>query len=281
MPILSTLIVDDSAMVRDQLRSAILSVIPDCHIFECEGALQAAHFLRRFVPEVVFLDLNMPKIGGMAVLERLDQIVCGRKPPIVVSISGDTTGATLAALEARGAYDILPKPFDQMRLAVVLLRVLQMARLRRVLIVDDSATVRAIVRKIVAKSRFNLTIEEAATGNEALARFNGGGFDLVFLDVHMPGIDGLEAAGEILYSRNDVHVVLMSADGDEAVRRAGAHIGVEFFLKKPFHPPEVDAILHALYGMTETQFQAVAEKEVFIDPDLAGPGMLVGIDTPL
>jgi len=281
VPILSALIVDDSGLVRDQLRAAIHGVIPDCHIFECEGALEAAHFLRRYIPEVVFLDLNMPKIGGLAMLEKLDQIVAGRKPPIIVSISGDTGAATLAALEMRGAYDILPKPFDPRRLAMVLLRVLQMARSRRVLVVDDSATVRAIVKKIVLKSRFNLAVEEAGTGAEALSRFHGVGYDLVFLDVHMPGIDGLEAAGELLYTRSDVHVVLMSADGDESVRRNAAHIGVEYFLKKPFRPPEVDAILHALYGLTETQFQAVAEKEIFIDPDVVGPTTRIGIDTAL
>lgn len=267
MATLSALIVDDSALVRDQLRAAILNIVKDCHIFESEGALQAAHFLRRSVPDVIFLDLNMPKIGGMAVLERLDEIVCARKRPIVVSISSDISDATLAALEARGAYDVLPKPFEPMHLATVLLRVLQMAQARRVLIVDDSATVRSIVKKIIQKSRFNLWTEEADTGQEALYSANVNHYDLIFLDVHMPGIDGLEAAGELLYAHEGVEVVLMSADGDESVRRAAAHIGVEYFLKKPFRPPEVDAILHALFGMSASRFQAVAEKEDF---DAAG-----------
>ncbi|WP_165498235.1 response regulator [Siculibacillus lacustris] len=263
MPVLSALIVDDSVTVRNHLRVAIANIIRDCQVFEAEGALEAARFLSKFIPEVVFLDLNMPKVSGIAFLDKLDAIMCGRKPPIIVSISSDLSDSTLSKLEARGTYDVLPKPFDPQKVAAVLLRVMQMSRSRRVLVVDDSATVRTLVRKIIEKSRFNLTVEEAATGGAAIAAFRGQVYDVAFIDLNMPGIDGLEAAGEILYSRADTHVVLMSGQSDEGVRRAASHIGVEFFLKKPFYPSDVDAVLHAFYDMSDARFLEVAEREVF------------------
>jgi CheY-like chemotaxis protein len=286
VPVLSALVVDDSLTVRNHLRAAIASIMRDCHVFEAEGALEAARFLSKFVPEVLFLDLNMPHVGGMVFLDKLDRILMGRKPPIIVSISGDVSPETLAALEARGAYDILPKPFEQTKLGMVLLRVVQMSRTRRVLIVDDSTTVRTLVKRIVQKSRFNLTVAEAADGEEAIRLFRGVGYDIAFIDVHMPGIDGLDAAGEVLYARNDVHVVLMSSDRDEGLRRAAAHIGVDHFLHKPFYPEAVDGILHALYGLTDSRFVMATEPESFLDVSFEGVAFvprstLVDMATPL
>jgi len=263
MPLLNCLVIDDSGVVRGQLREGICSVLPDCHVFEVEGALEGARFLSRFVPEVVFLDLNMPGVGGIEFLDGLDRILAGRKRPIIVSITAEINAVTLKALQDRGAYDLLPKPFDKIAIATVLLRLVQMTRMRRVLVVDDSATVRQVVRKIVQRSRFNLHVDEAACAEDAYRLFRGQGFDLAFIDMFMPDVDGLEVAGEILYTRQGVHIVMMSGDADESRRRAAAHIGVQHFLKKPFYPAQVDSVLHALYDMNDAQFLEAARHEVF------------------
>jgi len=263
MALLNTLIVDDSVVVRTHLREGICAMLPDCHVFEAESALEGARFLSRFVPEVVFLDLNMPGVSGIDFLDGLDRVLAGRKPPIIVSITADISSATLKALHDRGTYDLLPKPFDKVAIATALLRLVQMTRMRRVLVVDDSATVRQVVRKIVQRSRFNLHVEEAGCADDALRLFRGQGFDLAFIDVIMPGVDGLEVAGEILYTRQGVHIVMMSGDADEPRRRAAAHIGVQHFLKKPFYPAQVDAVLHSLYEMNDARFLEAARQEVF------------------
>ena len=110
---LRALIVDDSAIVRTQLRNEIREIAPDCHVFESASVLEAGRFLLRSVPDVLFLDLNMPNINGIELLKRFDAVLEGRRPPIVVSISTDMRPATLEALKARGAYALLPKPFDE------------------------------------------------------------------------------------------------------------------------------------------------------------------------
>jgi CheY-like chemotaxis protein len=267
MPALTALIVDDSTLVRNQLASEIQHVMKDCQVFESDGVMAASRFLSRFVPDLVFLDLNMPKINGIELLAHLDTLVYGHKPPVVVSISADMSPATLEALNRRGAYDLLPKPFASAAVAAVLGRVVEMTRLRRVLVVDDSATVRSVVKRIIEHSRFNLSVEEAATGDDALRLFKSRPYDLAFIDVEMPGIDGLEAAGEILERRDDVRVVLMSGRDDEARRRAGSHVGASFFLKKPFFAKDVDAVLHAIYGLADAAFVTAARPESFTGLD--------------
>lgn len=265
---LSALIVDDSALVRTQLRGEIGAVAPECHVYECSGVLEAGRFLLRSVPDVLFLDLNMPHINGIELLKRFDAVLGRRRPPIVVSISSDMSPPTLQALKDRGAYDLLPKPFDRTEVAMILLRVVKMVQRRRVMIVDDSATVRTVVRRIIEHSRFKLDVEEAANGAEAIRLVKSERFDIAFIDVEMPGIDGLEAAGELLYASGETHVVLMSGNGDEAIRRAAAHIGVRFFLKKPFYAKDVDEVLSSLYSIGDTAFVSPRRPETFEDLDL-------------
>jgi hypothetical protein len=67
----------------------------------------------------------------------------------------------------------------------------------RVLLVDDSPTMRGIVRKVLAATRFPLEVTEAGEGGEALALACAAEFDLVFFDYNLPGLSGLEAIAEL------------------------------------------------------------------------------------
>jgi CheY-like chemotaxis protein len=269
MTILTVLIVDDSQSIRKMLYQGVRDIIPDSMVFEADGAVEAGRFLSRSIPDIIFLDLNMPVVSGIEFLDGLEGILNGRKAPIIVSISADVSDATLEALRQRGVYDLLPKPFVPVGLGRVLIRVLQMIRPREALIVDDSATVRHVVRRVMAKSRFNLEIHEARDGEQALKLIKSKKFDIVFIDFNMPGMDGLETAGEILDSAPETNIVMMSGEDDEATRRAAAHIGVKHFLKKPFYADSVDATLHMLFELPSAQFVEAAEAEEFLQIDLA------------
>ena len=67
---------------------------------------------------------------------------------------------------------------------------------KRVLIVDDSSTVRSVVRKVLQASRFKLEAEEAADGSAAIELAKKKRFDIVFLDCQMPGLDGFATFAE-------------------------------------------------------------------------------------
>ena len=87
----------------------------------------------------------------------------------------------------------------------------------RVLIVDDSGTMRSIVRKILSASRFALDIHEAAEGIAALNQLRGGNFGIVFLDYNMPGLNGIETLSEIKRESPNVAVVMMTSTVDNAI----------------------------------------------------------------
>lgn len=119
----------------------------------------------------------------------------------------------------------------------------------RVLIVDDSGTMRSIVRKILSASHFKLDIHEAAEGIAALNQLRGGKFGMVFLDYNMPGLNGLETLAEIKRESPNVAVVMMTSTIDNAIADRAHAAGVLAFLKKPFYPADIDRVLERYYGL--------------------------------
>ena len=116
----------------------------------------------------------------------------------------------------------------------------------RVLIVDDSSTIRSIVRKILSASRFAMQCHEAEEGAGALNQLRKGNFGMVFLDYNMPGLNGVETLSEIKRATPNVAVVMMTSKLDDALAARARAAGALAFLKKPFFPADIDAVLGAL-----------------------------------
>jgi len=119
----------------------------------------------------------------------------------------------------------------------------------RVLIVDDSGTMRSIVRKILSVSRFALEVHEAAEGIAALAELRSGNFGMVFLDYNMPGLNGIETLMEIKRETPNVAVVIMTSTVDDAISDRALSSGALAFLKKPFYPADIDSVLERYFGL--------------------------------
>jgi len=119
----------------------------------------------------------------------------------------------------------------------------------RVLVVDDSSTMRNIVRKILSASHFTLDIHEATEGISALAQVRSRQFGIVFLDYNMPGLNGIETMSEIKRENPNVAVVLMTSTIDNAISDRAHKAGALAYLKKPFYPADIDRVLERFYGL--------------------------------
>jgi CheY-like chemotaxis protein len=117
-----------------------------------------------------------------------------------------------------------------------------------VLVVDDSATMRSIVRKILLATRFPFKVSEAAEGFAALQLLGRTAFDIVFLDYNMPGINGLETLAEFKREKRRVSVVVMTSSQEMALAERVEAEGAAF-LKKPFFPADIEAVLCRHYGL--------------------------------
>jgi len=105
-----------------------------------------------------------------------------------------------------------------------------------ILVVDDDRRLRALLHKYLAENGFVVTT--AADAADARARLAGLAFDLIVLDVMMPGESGLDFM-EALRRSSDTPVLLLTAMGEADDRIAGLERGADDYLPKPFEPREL------------------------------------------
>ncbi len=127
---------------------------------------------------------------------------------------------------------------------------------RHILVVDDEARIREVVQYALEREGFRVsTVEDGAAALDALARKDP--FDLVVLDVMLPGVDGLELCRRVR-ATSKVPILFLSARSDEIDRVLGLELGGDDYLTKPFSPRELVARVRAVLRRTD---DAPAEEE--------------------
>ena len=112
----------------------------------------------------------------------------------------------------------------------------------RVLIVDDAAFMRMMLRDILSKNGFEI-VGEAENGKIAVQMYEELKPDVVTMDITMPEMDGISAVKEIKTTYPDAKVVMVSAMGQQAMVIEAIRSGAADFIVKPFQP---DRVLEAL-----------------------------------
>jgi len=114
---------------------------------------------------------------------------------------------------------------------------------RKLLIVDDDAHLRTLVRTYAELDGWQCF--EAGSGDQALCAAEADAFDIIVLDVMMPGRDGFETLSELLRSA-DTPVLMLTARKEEYDKLFGFRLGADDYLAKPFSPKELMARLNAI-----------------------------------
>ena len=112
-----------------------------------------------------------------------------------------------------------------------------------ILIIDDEAHIRQMMRLTLEASGYQ--IEEAAAGEDGLARFARGGVDIVVLDQKMPGIDGLETLRRLKEDAPDARVLMVTAFASIELAVDAMKLGAADFLRKPMTPEALRAAVGA------------------------------------
>ena len=128
----------------------------------------------------------------------------------------------------------------------------------RVLLIDDDARLAELLTGYLGPNGFELA--HASDGPRGLAALDAGVFEVVLLDVMMPGMDGLEVLKRIRSKsqQSRIPVIMLTAKGDEADRIVGLEVGADDYVGKPFSPRELLARLRALLRRADPD--AFAEK---------------------
>ncbi|MFT8872448.1 MAG: response regulator transcription factor [Sporolactobacillus sp.] len=137
-----------------------------------------------------------------------------------------------------------------------------------ILVVDDEERIRKLLR--IYLERENYRIEEAEDGETALNMAIEQDYDLILLDLMLPGIDGIEMC-EKLREFKATPIIMLTAKGEEANRVQGFEVGTDDYIVKPFSPREVVLRVKALLRRaSSTKFleTETSSKDVVVFPHL-------------
>ncbi|MEQ2467845.1 MULTISPECIES: response regulator transcription factor [Bacillaceae] len=138
----------------------------------------------------------------------------------------------------------------------------------KILVVDDEERIRRLLKMYLEREEF--TVEEAEDGVSALSKALNTDYDVILLDLMMPGKDGMEVCKE-LREKKTTPVIMLTAKGEEVNRVQGFEVGTDDYIVKPFSPREVVLRVKALLRRsTTTTFEQSdsSSKDVIIFPAL-------------
>lgn len=133
----------------------------------------------------------------------------------------------------------------------------------KILVTDDEQKIREMIRKYAEFEGF--TVEEAKDGFDAVSKADQDNFDLIVMDVMMPGLDGFSAVKEIKKKKPNIPVIMLSALGEEYDKIHGFDLGVDDYVVKPFSTKELMMRIHAILKRTSPE---TSDSDKFVLHDL-------------
>lgn len=118
------------------------------------------------------------------------------------------------------------------------------ARPKKILVVDDDPRLRDLLRRYLGDNQFDVGV--AHDGPSMMRLMQREAFDLVVLDLMLPGEDGLSLLRRLRGQHDRTPVVMLTARGDDVDRIIGLEVGADDYLAKPFNPRELLARIHAV-----------------------------------
>ena len=238
----TVLVIDDEAAVRDLMQRFLSR--EGFRVVTASSGEEGLRRARELRPDAITLDVMMPGMDGWAVLSALKADPDVASIPVIMLTIVDDRNLGYAL----GAADYLTKPIDRERLVSVLT---QYRRDRPVLIVDDDAGLRQLLRRMLEPEGY--TVLEAENGRVALERLRDSSPGAILLDLMMPEIDGFEFVAE--FRRHEawrgIPIVVVTAKDLSREDRERLNGHVERILQKGMHSrAELLAEVRELVGLS-------------------------------
>ncbi|OGX08695.1 MAG: hypothetical protein A2Z88_11565 [Omnitrophica WOR_2 bacterium GWA2_47_8] len=227
------LVIDDDATLT-KLLDARLSANGYEVVIAKDGA-EGLEKYKKEKPDLIILDIEMPKMDGYTFVLEFKQIASLRDTPIIM-LTAKEAMREIFAIE--GINDYIVKPFDMDDLLNKIKKHLAVPH-KKVLIVDDGVTVIGLMEEKLTNSGYDVIT--ATNGLEGINMAQKENPDLVLLDVMMPKLDGLKVCRMLKFDRKfqNIPVVLLSALRREDDRALGREVGANAYLSKPLETPSL------------------------------------------
>ncbi len=200
----SILIVDDNASLC-QTMSFILGR-KGYAVTTARDGLEALARVKEKPFDMVFMDIKMPLMDGVETYKRIKKV---RPQAVVVMMTAYAVENLVQEALQEGAYDIIYKPLDIEKVLALIERAKETKQGALILVVDDDPGIRTTLKNTLSKRGFKVCT--ADTGEEAIVKSRKKDYDIIFIDMKLPTINGLETYLAIKKINPEAVVIMMTA----------------------------------------------------------------------
>jgi two-component system chemotaxis response regulator CheY len=258
------LIVDDSSSLR-QVLAAYLTAEGIEVIGQFAHGKGLLNTIKDRSPEIICLDYNLPDCNG---IDLLKAIIAEYPSIAVVMITGDTDPKLHSAAAEAGAAGFIHKPFSQDQISKEFTQIIQTQRFLievkksaepaklnsssdsvkpKAIVVDDSKTIRALLIAILLQNEIEV-IGEATNGMQAVTLAQELQPDIMFLDIFMPVMGGMEALKQIRSASPKTRIVMITALVSRELVVEAIQQGAAGFIVKPLVASKVTETIAKVRG---------------------------------
>ncbi|MBW2673414.1 MAG: response regulator [Deltaproteobacteria bacterium] len=229
------LIVDDSPVTRKVLSKQLEQL--GSRVTQAEDGQQGLEIALSQTFDLIISDVDMPGMDGFNLCQKIKDNPSTRGVPVIMLSSMDSDQDIDKGFQS-GAAAYISKAEASQELHATIERVLEQFKSHRrhwILVVDDSPTIRTLVRKGLEAAGFQVSV--AKNGKEALALIEENRPDLILSDINMPVMDGIKFCKTVHATDElaSIPFITMSANSDRAIMRRMMEWGASAYLVKPFN----------------------------------------------
>lgn len=232
------LVVDDQRSMRLTLSGIIEDQGYD--VFEVEDGYQAIEAASKNTFDLVFMDIKMPGINGVQTFREIKKI---SPDTVVIMMTGFAVEDLVKEALDEGAFTVVYKPFEDIEKVIDLIDSLLNPML--ILVVDDRVSDRDILSQILTDKGYR--VAGAADGDEAIQMVQGNQYNIIFMDIKLPGKDGFATFQEIKAINPDAGVIFMTGFIMEDSLRGALVAGGYPIAYKPF---DIESVLDMVEVIT-------------------------------
>jgi len=235
--------VKTNVLVVDDLRSIRLTlggILEDegYNVVLAENGYQAIEVAKQTPFDLIFMDIKMPGINGVQTFREIKKV---NPQAVVIMMTAYSVEDLIKEALEEGAYAVVYKPFDIEKIVSIIESALSKTL---ILIVDDSFTDRETLKSILEERGYSVVT--ASTGAEALARIKEKRFDIIFLDVKLPDVNGVAFFEQVKAIDPEAAVIMMTGYSEAELVQKAISLGVYTCIYKPFNVDRVAALVGEL-----------------------------------
>ncbi|MBI2251921.1 MAG: response regulator [Armatimonadetes bacterium] len=215
------------------------------NVFTAEDGYQAIVKVKEKSFDVIFLDIKMPGINGVQTFREIKKI---RSYSAVIMMTAFSVPELIKEAIDEGAYAVVYKPFEIEKILQTIKEVLNKVI---ILVTDDNSADREVLKDILESRKYK--VELAKDGYEAIAKVKEKSFDIIFLDIKMPVMNGIKTFEQIHQISPRTPVIMMSGYSlqeleEQVLLAKGAYILID----KPFNMEGVLKIIEEILEKNKT-----------------------------